>query len=48
MLAAWIAELLIMALVVYVATRYRGPDRYYLMFECLLFAALGFAVLTLT
>ena len=44
----WIVELLMIVLIVYIAVRYRGPDRIYLLAECLLFAALGFAVLSLT
>lgn len=44
----WIVELLMIALVVWVAFRYQGPARFYLLVECLLFAALGFAVLSLT
>lgn len=43
-----IFELLMVSLLVYVSLRYRGPDRYYLIMECMLLAALGFAVLALT
>lgn len=48
MIIPWMVELLMIVLIVYIAVRYRGPDRVYLLAECLLFAALGYAVLSLT
>lgn len=44
----WMIELLMVGLLVYVSFRYRGPERFYLVMECILLAALGFAVLSLT
>jgi len=48
MYSTWIIEVLMIALLIWVAFRYQGPARIYLLAECLLFAALGFAVLVLT
>lgn len=44
----WLIEVLMIALLVWIAFRYKGADRFYMLMQCLLFAALGFAVLLLT
>lgn len=44
----WMIEVLMIALLVWIAFRYHGPAGFYLLMQCLLFAALGLAVLLLT